>query len=304
MVQYNNDWFLNRIKEKRPNDYIEYKFLEPYKTSREKIKTIHIPCGKEIEIIPNTFISRGHGCPHCAIKSRTKKQTKSHKEFEKELPIGVIPLDKYKGANHKIKVHCFFCDSTYDIIARGIKKGCTRCNKRYNRNIHDIEHEINQETKGLYKLVSTTYKNAHTPITLKHIECGKEYKVTMANFRKGRRCSHCKQSIGEKLVELVLLENDIVFEKQKKFDNLKLKSNLSYDFYLPELKVLIEYQGEQHYKPVKHFGGNETFQNQQIIDDMKRKYAKDNGYTLIEIPYTNRTYKKVKDIVFKNLFFS
>ncbi len=59
MVQYNNDWFLNRIKEKRPNDYMEYKFLEPYKTSREKIKTIHIPCGKEIEIIPNTFISRG-----------------------------------------------------------------------------------------------------------------------------------------------------------------------------------------------------------------------------------------------------
>ena len=304
MVVYNNDWFMNRIRETRPNDYKEYKFLEPYKTSKTKIKTIHIPCGEEIEIIPNTFISRGHGCPHCAINSRAKKQTKSHKEFEKELPVGVIPLTRYKGAYYKIKVHCFFCDSTYDITSREIKKGCTRCSKRYNRNIKDIEEEINIETKGSYKLVSTTYKNAHTPINLKHIECGKEYKVTMANFRKGRRCSHCKQSIGEKLVELVLVENNIVFETQKKFDNLKLKSNLSYDFYLPEYKVLIEYQGEQHYKPIKYFGGNEAFQKQQVIDNKKREYAKDNGLTLIEIPYTNRTYKKVKDIVFKNLFFS
>ena len=55
-------------------------------------------------------------------------------------------------------------------------------------------------------------------------------------------------SILEKKVEKFLLENNIKYEKQKKFDWLKFKSFLFLDFYLPEYNVAIECQGDQHYK--------------------------------------------------------
>ncbi|WNM50932.1 HNH endonuclease [Staphylococcus phage Alsa_3] len=302
MVAYNNDWFLKRVKEKRPNDYFEYEFLEPYKNSKTKIKTKHNKCNKIIDIIPNTFLSRGSKCPNCARESATKLQTKSHKDFEKELPTGIIALTKYQGAYKPITVHCFFCDNTYTVNnAREITKGCSRCTKRYNRTLKDIKLEILKETKGQYKLVSKTYTNAHTPIDILHKECGHTYKVTIANFRKGRRCPHCKKSIGESLVEMFLVENDINFETQKKFTDLKLKSNLSYDFYLPDFNILIEYQGEQHYKPIKHFGGKKTFENQKMIDNIKKQYAIDNNFKLIEIPYTKRTYETISKYLSKLL---
>ena len=57
--------------------------------------------------------------------------------------------------------------------------------------------------------------------------------------------------------------------------------------------VLIEYQGIQHYRPVKHFGGTDAFKVQKHRDKLKRDYAKENGYTLIEVPYTENTQEMV-----------
>lgn len=48
---------------------------------------------------------------------------------------------------------------------------------------------------------------------------------------------------GEKFIQNWLDKNNIKYEPQKKFNDLKDKLSLSYDFYLPEQKVLIEYQG-------------------------------------------------------------
>ena len=75
--------------------------------------------------------------------------------------------------------------------------------------------------------------------------------------------------------------------------------NLSYDFYLPKENILIEYQGQQHYHPVELFGGDKQFKIQKNNDNLKRQYAKDKDITLIEIPYTEDTYEKVKNYLLK-----
>ena len=51
-------------------------------------------------------------------------------------------------------------------------------------------------------------------------------------------------------------------------------------------EVLIEFQGIQHYQPVKRFGGVKKFELNQQRDQIKRLFAKSNGSNLIEIPYT------------------
>ena len=57
-----------------------------------------------------------------------------------------------------------------------------------------------------------------------------------------------KLSNGETIIHRLLTELGIVFETQKRFLEVRDKLPLPYDFYLPEFKLLIEYQGEQHYQ--------------------------------------------------------
>ena len=68
--------------------------------------------------------------------------------------------------------------------------------------------------------------------------------------------SHCPcytiTSKGENEVEKVLIELNIIFEKQKRLQDMK---KAPFDFYLPDYNLLIEFQGKQHYEPVAQFGG-------------------------------------------------
>ena len=70
---------------------------------------------------------------------------------------------------------------------------------------------------------------------------------------------------------------------------------MSYDFYLPEYNLLIEYQGQQHYEPVEHFGGEEKFRIQQERDKKKRKMAQEKNIELLEISYLD--YDKIQNIL-------
>ena len=51
------------------------------------------------------------------------------------------------------------------------------------------------------------------------------------------------------------------------------------------MSLLIEYQGEQHFKPIECYGGEEQFKIQQIHDKLKADYANTHKISLIEIPY-------------------
>lgn len=65
----------------------------------------------------------------------------------------------------------------------------------------------------------------------------------------------------------------------------KDKKSLPFDFYIPSKNLLIEYNGGQHYKSVKHFGGQNSFLIRKHHDWLKRKYARDNNIKLLTIPY-------------------
>ena len=58
-----------------------------------------------------------------------------------------------------------------------------------------------------------------------------------------------------------------------------------FDFYLPDNNICIEYQGQQHYYPIEHFGGKDRFEEQVQRDLIKKEYCKNNNVILIEIPY-------------------
>lgn len=112
-------------------------------------------------------------------------------------------------------------------------------------------------------------------------------------------CPLCQanHSKGELAVKEILDEYGIVYETEKSMPFLKYKENLRFDFWLPELKVAIEYQGSQHFQPIDFFGGNKSFQEQKARDNVKREFCKFYNYELIEINFYEDPFEKLKPII-------
>lgn len=109
------------------------------------------------------------------------------------------------------------------------------------------------------------------------------------------KCRKTNSSKGEKRIAKFLKENQIEFEVEKKFKDLKNKESLRFDFYLSDLNIAIEYDGIHHFKPIEHFGGKIYLEETKKRDEIKNNYCRDNEITLIRIPYYN--YNSIEDIL-------
>lgn len=119
----------------------------------------------------------------------------------------------------------------------------------------------------------------------KHVRCGNVYMVTPNNFLSGKRCPFCKSSRGEAEVRMYLLEKGVFFEEQVRFDDCRHKKPLPFDFYLPTMNTLIEFDGKQHFQPIEHWGGERSFLEIQKRDKIKTDFCLSNNIKLIRISY-------------------
>ena len=77
-------------------------------------------------------------------------------------------------------------------------------------------------------------------------------------------------------------ENNIPYEKEKRFNSCKDNSYLPFDFYVDN-KYLIEYDGKQHFQD----GGFYDYKKTHLHDLIKSQWCKDNNIQLIRISYTH-----------------
>lgn len=113
--------------------------------------------------------------------------------------------------------------------------------------------------------------------------------VSSADLLSGRKTScGCKKiSKGEWKIQNILEKQNIVFKKEFCFQDCKYIKELPFDFYLPKYNICIEYDGEQHYKNIDFFGGEDALKKRQKLDNIKTNYCKENNIKLIRIPYTD-----------------
>ena len=91
-----------------------------------------------------------------------------------------------------------------------------------------------------------------------------------------------------------LIENKISFESQKRFDWL---GRQSLDFYLPNYNTAIECQGEQHFKPIEFFGGEERLKDTIERDEKKKILCEEHD---IKIMYFSNTQYNKEIFIDKN----
>lgn len=94
-----------------------------------------------------------------------------------------------------------------------------------------------------------------------------------------------KMSSLEQVVYNILVRENFSFEQEKRFKDC-YNGLYRFDFYLPNQAIVIEVQGEQHYKFVKSFYSSKTdFKKAQERDRRKISYCLARGIKIYCIPY-------------------
>lgn len=65
------------------------------------------------------------------------------------------------------------------------------------------------------------------------------------------------------------------------------------DIYIPELKLAIEYQGEQHFKPIDFWGGVESLKASQKRDENKREVCERHGIVITYFSYKDEVNREL-----------
>lgn len=277
-------------------DYKKVNYLGLYKKVIISCK-IH---GDFIQLPSNHL--KGFGCAECSGNKKMTKEEFVKKSIFKHGDKYIYELVEYSNSETKVKIVCkthgVFEQTPYQHLHSG---GCAVCignNKLTTLDFINLSKKTHGE-KYIYDKV--IYKNNKTKI---EIECPKHgiFKQTPNHHMRGIGCPVCKSSKGEIEISKILEENNINHARQFKFENLKHINNLIFDFAIfdknSNLKLLLEYNGIQHYKISDYFHKNEKdFKLSKKRDSIKRKYCKTNNIDLIIIKYNENISSKLKKII-------
>ncbi|OGS70725.1 MAG: hypothetical protein A3F91_09435 [Flavobacteria bacterium RIFCSPLOWO2_12_FULL_35_11] len=158
-----------------------------------------------------------------------------------------------------------------------------------------------------YDYSKTSYFNQRSKINYSCVKHG-EIKQTANAHLAGKGCHNCNHSKGEEEIQAYFIYKKIKYEREvyskKIFDNslfLVDFEKTKYDFLLKKQKLFVEYDGEQHFKIVKYFGGEKGLEQTKIRDKVKNELVKQSKYQLIRIPYWELdNIKYILDKLFEN----
>ena len=196
--------------------------------------------------------------------------------------------------NNKHRTYCRCCTIDGDeviIRADALQSGATHCAKGAGKSGKPID-VTNQRFGLLVAIEPTNQRSSNGSVIWKcRCDCGNFTYVPLGQLaRKHTLSCGCRhQSKWEIFIRDFLVSLNIEFIQQKRFSdcmNKKQSDTLPFDFYLPHYNIIIEYDGEHHFRPVKGWGGEEKFEITQQNDYIKDDYCKANNITLLRLPYT------------------
>lgn len=209
----------------------------------------------------------------------------------------------YNGSLNKLAIICPKHGMFEQIASEHLRgKGCMKCSYGITRNKNSLSTQdiilraikLHGDKYDYSKTIHTGRDNYITIICPKH---GTFEQMVDNHIYHGHGCTPCgRSSKGEERISNFLNKNNIKNEREKEFESLK---KFRFDFYLPRYNICIEYDGEQHFRPIKYFGGEQQFKKTVERDKIKNNYCHDNNIKLIRILYTD--YNNIERILKKEL---
>jgi very-short-patch-repair endonuclease len=247
---------------------------------------------------------KGRGCQKCSMIEYVKKRSLSQDEFLRRSNIAHgdrfdYSLTEYTSSSSKViitcKVHGPFLQWPGDHM-KGI--GCSKCSDvfkgDYNRlSNDDFIKKAQLKHNNRYGYSQTEYQQGKKKVKITCLIHG-VFLQSPNDHLGGAGCPKCSASKGELRIEEYLKTTDLLFEAEKRFENCRNRYTLPFDFYIPSHNLLIEYDGEQHFKVIGHFG-IESFRRTQKHDQIKNRFAERHNIRLLRIKYTE--YDRIEEIL-------
>lgn len=243
-MKVTNEDFVQRLSIKNPN--IEP--LEEYKGGHVNILCRCKACKHEWMVRPSNLLS-GKGCPLCAIKRNTLRQTKSHEDFLLELAKNnpnVDALGQYQNTNSKILFRCKRCAYEWNAKPGHILDGhgCPLCGGSMRKDNDTFLAQLAKINPMIEPL--EPYINARKKILCRCSHCNGEWHATPDKLLQGNGCPTCdkrnKTSFPEQAIYYYLKRALLDVENAHLLPNTRK----SIDVFLPSLNIGIEYDGYWH----------------------------------------------------------
>ena len=271
-------------------------------------------CGNECDVRSSNLKTGSTKSCGCLVKenmTKIGKQSKIDLVGQKFGKLTVLYEIKEKE-NYETIWHCKCdCGNECNILGKSLKSGNTKsCGclaKELTIKRNQERAKLQMLPKGtkfgkltIIKLLDERDKHGHT-IYQCQCDCGNITNVDRINLVGGHTmsCGCSKISKGEFLIEQLLIQNNIPFEKQKTFENCKFEDTnyfAKFDFYIDN-KYIIEFDGIQHFKVTGGWNNEEHLNKLQIHDNFKNEYCFKNNIPIIRIPYTHINNICIEDLI-------
>lgn len=197
---------------------------------------------------------------------------------------------------------CRHCGKEFSVVKYRNTKYCSeKCMYA------DITSSVTKE--DIINLVTDFYNK--TGVCLPQIEIANQLRTTkkviekrtgtISNFYINLGFNYSKKNsrTANALFNLIDKEYNITGIREKTFTTLinpKTKAKLKIDYYIPDIQIALEYNGEQHYNKNNSFNtrSKNNFSENQYRDNLKKEWCNENNITLI-------IWKYDKAVTFENI---
>jgi very-short-patch-repair endonuclease len=258
-------------------DRYDYSKVE-YTNAKAKITIICKQHG-EFQQTPCNHLSK-YNCNKCANNAKLTTE----QFIEKAIQVHGDKYDyskvDYKNTDDKIIIVCKEHGDFLQIPDFHInrKTGCSKCANNSKLGNELFIEKANQIHGDKYDYANVDYSNNRTHVSIGCKKHGDFLQIPYVHLL-GHGCPHCINKTEHKFL-VMLLEKCPTIQHQFKVKWCKRKLCLPFDFVIEDKKIIIELDGEQHYKQVANWTAPEI---QQEVDAYKMKMANENGYSVIRV---------------------
>ena len=256
--------------------------LSGYSNRESRIGFRHNDCGNVFVREARRFLENPI-CSPCNANSESEKrildwQSEIVEKFSANFKIEYLT----DGEVPRVLATHRECDVSIEQSLSGFDGICAHCSaeERYKNNVMSRLGSDYDFIRFTHRPeLSLPYQRG---VELKHLECGHVYETSYSKIMEGSKCPNCVYSRGEKAVADVLDSLSIEYTREHSFEYLGRKR---FDFFIPSLNIAIEYDGEQHYKSIDAWGGEEYLESIRQSDALKNDFCDYMGIDLLRIPY-------------------
>ncbi len=265
-------------------------------------------CTHEFDISPNHInnVIRGTWCPYCAGKKLCNNNDchecfiRSFASHDKSIcwsnRNNKSPREVSLNSNTKFWFNCDRCPHDFDASLGHINGGryCPYCSDPPQKLCSDdnCSHCFNNSFASHEKAEYWSEKNNINPRYIFKCarneywfkcdnNCSHEFKSALYAVISGSWCPMCKNKTEKKLYKILSQHYQVTY--QPRYDwcvSSETNRHFPFDYEIPEYKIIIELDGDQHFRQIWNWQSPEENRSRDIY---KMDCANKNGYTVIRI---------------------